>query len=335
MRMFSSLSVTALLLCLLAASPAAAYLPDSGLTQCFDNAGLLDPCPSSGAPFYGQDANYAYNPPSYTNNGDGTVTDARTGLVWERDTASQTYAWGDAETYCSDLDLGGAQDWRLPKQWELETLVIYDGSSPAIAPVFTNARTLPYWTNQEELANPGQGAWVLWDGLTSFFDKTSEQYVRCVRTESMSHGEFTDNGDGTVTDRGSGLVWQQQTSDTEVDWEDALAYCQDLSLAGKSDWRLPSQRELNTTLDLSATDPGTGAYSFQPLQTVADLYWSSTTKVFQATGGSAFAILFDTGETGLADKASVLAFARCVRVLPQQGRGGGPATLLLLDQQGQ
>src|SRR5262249_38123095 len=88
-----------------------------------------------------------------------------------------------------------------------------------------------------------------------------------------SEGRFVDNGDGTVTDHCTGLMWQKEAADIRVgQWCDALAYCEDLSLAGHDDWRLPNVRELESIVDYGridpAIDPEFGASS--------SYYWSST-----------------------------------------------------------
>ena len=56
---------------------------DTGVTAFYDNDSVM-PAPKPGEPFYGQDAQYRVNPPSYTDNGDGTVTDNVTGLMWQK-----------------------------------------------------------------------------------------------------------------------------------------------------------------------------------------------------------------------------------------------------------
>ncbi|KPL70767.1 hypothetical protein ADN00_17990 [Ornatilinea apprima] len=53
-----------------------------------------------------------------------------------------------------------------------------------------------------------------------------------------------DNGDGTISDSCTGLMWQQAENAEEMNYEDAVAFCKNLILAGNSDWRLPTKEEL-------------------------------------------------------------------------------------------
>jgi hypothetical protein len=56
---------------------------DTGVTEFYDNTSII-PRPERGESFYGQDAQYRINSPSYNDNGDGTVTDNVTGLMWQK-----------------------------------------------------------------------------------------------------------------------------------------------------------------------------------------------------------------------------------------------------------
>ena len=58
-------------------------IPDSGQSRCYSNEDEIV-CPEKGEAFFGQDAQYSTNPMSYTDNGDGTITDNVTGLMWEQ-----------------------------------------------------------------------------------------------------------------------------------------------------------------------------------------------------------------------------------------------------------
>lgn len=72
---------------------------------------------------------------------------------------------------------------------------------------------------------------------------------------------FVDHADGTVTDSLTGLMWQQIPPGTGprapalFDWEGAVRFCEDLSLGGRTDWRLPSVHELQTLVDYLLCGP--------------------------------------------------------------------------------
>ncbi len=77
--------------------------------------------PSSSDDFYGQNANYPGTTPKYVNNGDGTITDMITGLMWQQspDTdedgdikADDKLTYDEAIAGASTFDLGGYEDWR-------------------------------------------------------------------------------------------------------------------------------------------------------------------------------------------------------------------------------
>ena len=88
---------------------------------------------------------------------------------------------------------------------------------------------------------------------------------------STGYAELIDNGDGTVTDTKTGLMWQKADVGTKP-WQEALAYCEALVLAKHSDWRLPDLKELQSIVDSIRDNPT--AFSDA---TVCN-YWSSTTK---------------------------------------------------------
>lgn len=87
-------------------------------------------------------------------------------------------------------------------------------------------------------------------------------------------GNFTDNGDGTVTDANTGLMWQQGEAGS-MNWENAITCCEDLSLAGYTDWRLPNIKELESITDDSLYNPAIDTNYFPDAH--ASNYWSSTT----------------------------------------------------------
>ena len=92
--------------------------------------------------------------------------------------------------------------------------------------------------------------------------------------------KFADNGDGTILDAATDLIWQKADSGKGMDWEDALAYCGNLTLAGRDDWRLPNAKELHSIVDYSRSPTTTNSPALDPIFLYADLEgwgWTSTT----------------------------------------------------------
>ena len=61
----------------------------------------------------------------FVDNGDGTVTDARLKIMWQKGDNEKEVTFGEAQEYCKTLRLGGYADWRLPKPSERETAVVF------------------------------------------------------------------------------------------------------------------------------------------------------------------------------------------------------------------
>jgi hypothetical protein len=131
--------------------------------------------------------------PRFTDNGNGTVTDQLTGLIWMKDAGVLGYAtWEQAIIIANGLADGSggltdgsqAGDWRLANRKELESLVDCGRYSPAV-PVdnpFTNVISWGYWSSST-YTNTTTTAWVVnfADGYVANADKTYIYYVWCVR----------------------------------------------------------------------------------------------------------------------------------------------------------
>ena len=84
-----------------------------------------------------------------------------------------------------------------------------------------------------------------------------------------------DNGDGTVTDTDTGLMWQQEGPGLSMTWKKALEYCEELSFAGYSDWHLPSREELRSIVDYRKYNPAIDTKYFSDIEMSG--YWSAAT----------------------------------------------------------
>lgn len=133
-------AATFLALCAVPTRAQSSYpVVDTGQTTCYHATGGIIACPTTGA-FYGQDAQHAGNPASYTDNGNGTVTDNTTGILWQRSADSNgdtvinvadKFTYSQAGAYCENLSLAGYSDWRLPTIKQLYSLIDFSGVDPS------------------------------------------------------------------------------------------------------------------------------------------------------------------------------------------------------------
>jgi|GEM_PF-2369008 len=310
------------------ATPADAYtLPDTGQTKCYDNEKEIS-CPSPGLPFYGQDAQYVGPQPAFQDNNDGTVTDVNTGLIWQKSDDQNTTrrTWQQTVDYCESLNLGNKTDWRLPSRRELMSIVNYGRHDPAIdTGFFPNCYSGIYWSGTSWACNPGSVAWFVYFflGVESTSNKDSTSYVRCVHGNALSPGNYIDNGDGTITDTITGIIWQQSDDGVARTWQAALEYCEGLNLANRTDWRIPNVRELMSIVDDSRYGP-----AINPVFACrSGSYWSGSSSAYDPT--EAWGGYFQS-YCGLADgmifekNKSENSYVRCV----QGGTGAAPQLTL-------
>jgi hypothetical protein len=348
---------------------------DSGQTLCYDATTEIQ-APVPGADFYGQDAQYTGNQPSYALSADGlTVTDNITGLVWQQspDTNGDgvinimdKMTWEEAQAYPSTLNakkFGGFDDWRLPTIKELYSLILFVGTDPnPMAPdasgqipfldtgyfafaygdtaageriidsQYASSTTYVSTTmNDDETlfgVNFADGR-IKGYGLHMPDGSTKKFVAQCVRgNPEYGKNDFVDNGDGTITDKATGLMWAQADSGRGLDWQEALAWAQQMnaeSYLGHNDWRVPGVKELQSIIDYTRSPDTTQSAAIDPLFACSGItneagrpdfpfYWTSTTHA---------------GAGGRADTADYMAFGRAMGymvpgMMPGGPGGGGP-----------
>lgn len=341
--------------CISISPPVLSYdliVPDTGQELCYDWERILcdewhmegpnqvcdsEPyCPEPGEDFYGQDAHYIINPPDLTDNGNGTVADNLTGLVWEQKTEADEpllYTYADAITYCENLSLGDYVDWRIPTRKEYSTLLNLNNLSPSLDttffPYYTDTgANVYYWTSSDYHPDPTQ-VWAiqLAFGIMETKAKVATLKIRCVSGAIEPPASYSENGNGTVTDELTGLMWEQKTDDggsrdkdVTHTWLEALNYCEELVLGGFSDWRLPNPKELERMVDSSTSNPAADTTYFP--NTTNGFYWTGSTCV-GCHKFKAFAYDFSDGELYFAvkykDDVYYENYTRCVRTADSSG----------------
>jgi len=319
---------------------------DTGQTNFYNATGSVITTPLSGGRFYGQDASYTQNSPSYTDNGDGTVTDLRTGLMWQQDPGSKM-SYASAVSGATIFSLAGYTDWRLPTIKELYSLILFSGGDPS-AYTGTDTTTLTPFIDTNyfsfEYGDTSIGDRIIdaqYVSSTEYVDYTMDGdatifgvnfadgrikgypkvvlstgadntfFVKYVRSNTdYGINNFSDNGDLTITDAATGLTWMQidsghvsaNSASGSMNWEDALSYCEDLSFAGKTNWRLPNAKELESIIDYTRSPVSSGSPAINLLFSSTTItnegglsdypyYWSSTTHSDYLGNGSAAAYL--------------------------------------------
>jgi hypothetical protein len=288
-------------------------LTDTGQDVFYDNDGNVISTPGESDDYYGEDAQYTGTQPSYQDNGDGTVTDLNTGLMWQQTPDYTRYGYYDAFDYVDELTTGGYTDWRLPTIKELYSLSYYNGSldasdTSASQPYLYDdyfdfeystgmAYAGQYWSSTkyvkgalQDISIEGAFGFNFADGHIKsyetglYWDGTSGAtapgcYVRAVRGTENVYGvnDFVDNGDETVTDQATGLMWQQADDGNTYNWKDALAYASSSELSGYSDWRLPNTKELESIVDYDKTTFPAIDETYFSCTSDDSWYWTSTT----------------------------------------------------------
>ena len=245
---------------------------------------------------------------------------------------------GDFINALNTEKFGGFSDWRLPTIRELSSIVNIGRYNPAIDTEYfanipdyslinTYSTLICYWSSTTNANSPGQAWFTMFAGGSNDYyyyrdtDKSKSLYVRAVRGgQDWKSDHFADNGNGTITDTHTGLMWQKQAYDLKMNWKDALGACENLSLAGYEDWRLPSIGELRSILNYAKHAPISDLEYFPDVK--KDNYWASTSDTYGPE--RAWYVNFNNGIDGSEDKSDIY-YVRAVRgAFPKAGITGTP-----------
>ena len=243
---------------------------------------------------------------------------------------AQTYA----DTTLNPQNFGGYSDWRLPAMKELYSLMDFRGTDPSgpdpsglIPFIDTNTFAFAYgdetageraidaqfWSSNAYLgAVFGNQACAfglnLADGRIKCYSSGSGgpsvklNYVYFARgNPDYGINDLSDNGDGTITDNATGLMWSQDDSGAGLNWEEALAWVQQKNAEnylGYSDWRLPNAKEMQSILDYDRAPDATNSAAIDPVFNISQItneagqvdypwFWTGTTHLKSNGSGSA------------------------------------------------
>ncbi len=327
-------------------------LPGTGQTSCYTADEQLGSCPSSGADFVGQDAQFGWDlhvAPADRYAIDGTpsnpvVVDRLVDLEWQgcvngltgSDCSSgeaSSSDFSEAVEACEQLSWGGRSDWRLPSRPELASILDLDRALPAVDEAFFPETPFSggvgdsHWT---ATAIPGfdNYYWTLFfdGGGTGDDPDDRSRLVRCVRGEGPPASDVrrieATSGEPVVNDRATGLEWQgcsagQSGDGCDEGAADELDWENALAFCHALTWGGHDDWRLPDVNELMTL---IDFEAFGPSideetfpETESARYWTSTT--VSSSASSAFQINFSSGsrETGGIKATSSNRHARCVR----------------------
>ena len=264
----------------------------TGQTKCYDNEKEI-PCPKAGEPFFGQDANYAEKrlclPQNFTikNHEFGnTVIDNNSGLEWIQEVFSRqdgvyNTTWGEY----SDWRMANFQDYNsiidsvtfspaineayfpgTPSDFFYTDMYLYDG------PLITN-KVKRYIPEQYWFVKGINFKTALTESNTySVTQSHKKEYFRYVRDlpEKQESSIITLSKIDTLLPQ----KLLMKSSEKETNWENALKYCEDLTYAGISNWRLPNRNEAYFIFNQYKSSPCWSSTSYTGDPTQAIVYTS-------------------------------------------------------------
>lgn len=270
-----------------------------------------------------------------------------------------------AVLYAADLNtqqFGGFSDWRLPSIKEIYSLMDFRGTDPDVSSEDASGLT-PFIDNtvfeigygdldagdrliDSQFATTTIYVDTVMNGTEAMFGlnlvdgrikgyptQTGKTYYAYYCRGNLSYGinNFSDNGDGTISDLATGLMWSQADAGG-MDWEAALAYAETSTLGGYSDWRLPNTKELQSIVDYTRSPGTTASAAIDPLFNATQIinmagqvdypwYWAGTTHLnYNGSGASGSYVCFGRG-TGTMNDIDIIDVhgAGCQRSDPKSG----------------
>ncbi len=321
----------------------------TGITEYWNSTTTI-PEPQQGEPYYGQEPQFNLKNSSYTDNGDGTISDNITGLMWTKSPDingdnvidySDKISFSTAPVVAETLSIGEYDDWRVPSIKEIYSLMDFTGKDPSgwsgsdvsqLTPFIDDnyfdvgfgdesagERVIDgqYVTTSKYVSTTMNGSETMFglnlvDGrIKGYPTKESKRYFAYFVRGNSEYGtnKFSDNGDGTITDSATGLMWSQDDSDTALNWEESFDWVTQKNSEthlGQSDWRLATIKELQSILDYSRAPKTDGTAAINPLFSCSEItvedgvtkdfpfYWSSTTHENMNSGSNAAYMCFGT-----------------------------------------
>ena len=211
-------------------------------------------------------------------NGDGTVSDRANKIMWVKNDTwierGRITNWHESQVYAKEMNekkFAGYSNWRVPTATEAKLLfddaysnTDVEGGEVHLNTIFPSGCGFSTWTSETRGAKAAMG-YDLRSDYEYWLAKENDGFpsaVRLVRQNKLKaeniDGEprFVNNGNGTVTDNETQLIWKESDSyldlDKWVSWGEGKNYINSLNreqYAGCVEWRMPTRKEVETIFD--------------------------------------------------------------------------------------
>ena len=223
------------------------------------------------------------NPIQFRSNGDGTVTDLNTGLMWRTTSLSSSKTRSAAIEYCNELDYAQYNDWRLPRIDELVITIDYSKETGFSTDYFSSMYNRKLWS-ASYISGWDEGSWVFntynkETELVHFLESTP--HTLCVRGKKVGDFDLAMIDIESVSVVGTNLIAETDIvgNPTRNSKSTIISNCANSEASSFTDWRLPTIKEMvlltfagNQLLDTNFFE--STASSLYPTQ---DYYYVSTT----------------------------------------------------------
>ena len=246
----------------------------------------------------------------------------------------------EALASAASFNLAGYNDWRLPTIKELYSLIMFNGAEPNPNATST-AGCIPFIDTSyfnfgygdiiagERIIDAQYASSTIYVSTTMSGNRTmfgvnfadgrikgypadstigKKYYVRYVRGDiTYGTNKYIENGNGTITDNATGLMWMKNDNEAGILWENALSYAEGFEYAGYTDWRLPDAKELHSIVDYTRSPSTTNSAAIDAIfnctqitneagETDYPYYWTSTTHCSQSPTNGAKAVYISFGK---------------------------------------